>query len=209
MGDQTGPGPLVVLSLDFADGDLVRMSRNGVTTWADGTFAFPAGTGEKIREDNAQADREDYAAWLASPQYHGTMPRVRQSAFLAGFAAAREATPPAEPCPYETRYALHSNGMKCCDEGGAPAEAREQALLTALASAIEVADTGRSPDAERAEFHRLRAALPAERAQQRAMCRCGCGGPLTVVGHLDLLTGRPATIYTPPENLIIEAGGTP
>jgi hypothetical protein len=119
MGDQTGPGPLVVLSLDFADGDLVRMSRNGVTTWADGTFAFPAGTGEKIREDNAQADREDYAAWLASPQYHGTMPRVRQSAFLAGFAAAREATPPAEPCPYETRYALHSNGMKCCDEDGA------------------------------------------------------------------------------------------
>jgi hypothetical protein len=28
-------------------------------------------------------------------------------------------TPPAEPCPYETRYALHSNGMKCCDEDGA------------------------------------------------------------------------------------------
>jgi hypothetical protein len=30
-----------------------------------------------------------------------------------------EVTPPAEPCPYETRYALHSNGMKCCDEDGA------------------------------------------------------------------------------------------
>jgi hypothetical protein len=29
-------------------------------------------------------------------------------------------TPPDEPCPYEVRYALHSNGMKCCDEDGAP-----------------------------------------------------------------------------------------
>jgi hypothetical protein len=26
----------------------------------------------------------------------------------------------AEPCLYETRYALHSNGMKCCDEDVTP-----------------------------------------------------------------------------------------
>lgn len=39
------------------------------------------------------------------------------SAALADMPSA--VTPPAEPCPYETRYALHSNGMKCCDEDGA------------------------------------------------------------------------------------------
>jgi hypothetical protein len=66
----------------------------------------------------AEPTVEDYVR--ATAQTLGGDPDEVVADWQARLAAIRDrATPPPEPCPYETRYALHSNGMKCCDEDGA------------------------------------------------------------------------------------------